>query len=198
MARRDRPRRPGPRPAVGSPGIRCARPRRRRGPGDAPTARNTTRVPVRVIAAAPNSRVCSNSVMGASFRGILHDFAIRAALVSGRRAESTAAMPSFFADAGKTSHATRAAGTASSAAARSSGSRIGLGVVEHRPRRRSPSRPRRPHARLGMSPAASSSIEPRLVRRRPAARRTRGANHNPPSSSSNVRTGPSIHPKQSA
>src|SRR6187402_1016652 len=46
-------------------------------------------------------------------------FAMRAARVSGRRAESTAAMAPLRLDGGKASHAARAEGSASSAAARS-------------------------------------------------------------------------------
>ena len=106
--------------------------------------------------------------------------------------------PSFLADGGNASQAARAAGTASSASVRSSGSipASGPSRIVQVPLDLARSIARMPAG--ASSPAASSSTMRALfVAAQPLPGR-RGENHWPTVRSSKVRTGPSIQPKHSA
>ena len=106
--------------------------------------------------------------------------------------------PNFFTDFGNASQFPLAAGTASRAAVSSGGSMPASGPSStvHEPFAFAVSSARMPAG--ARSPAASSSAMRALfVAAQPLPGR-RGENHWPPVSSSNVRTGPSIHPKHSA
>jgi len=123
---------------------------------------------------------------------------MRDALVSRRFAVAMLVRPSFFADLGKASQFSRAAGRASRAAAKSSGSMPASGPssIVHDPSAFAASITRMP---AGASiPAASSSVRRALLVAAQPLPRRRGENHWPTVPSSNVRTGPSIQPKQSA
>jgi len=123
---------------------------------------------------------------------------MRDARVSARFAIAMFVRPSFFADGGKASQFSRAAGTASSAAARSSGSipASGPSSTLHDPSAFAASITRMP-AGASIPAASSSAMRTLFVAAHPLPRR-RGENHCPTLPSSNVRTGPSIQPKQSA